>query len=92
MSPLEGDKKEIIKKKRVKILTPNKLLTRLPMLLVQIKAQNNSNKLKSGDRQILYSLYQHFKIMEENMIVIRDLKIFCFNFDRPNDVDENLKH
>ena len=26
------------------------------------------------------------------MIVIRDLKIFCFNFDRPNDVDENLKH
>ena len=92
MSPLEGDEKEIIKEKRVKILAPNKLLTRLPMLLAQIKAQNNSNKLKSGDRQILYSLYQHLKIMEENMIVIRDLKFFCFNFDRPNDVDENLKH
>ena len=30
--------------------------------------------------------------MEENMIVIRDLKTFCFNFDWPEDVDENLKH
>ena len=30
--------------------------------------------------------------MEENMIVIKDLKTFCFNFDWPKDVDENLKH
>ena len=30
--------------------------------------------------------------MEENMIVIRDPKTFCFNFDLPKDVDENLKH
>ena len=30
--------------------------------------------------------------MEENMIVIRDPKTFCFNFDCPKDVDENLKH
>ena len=30
--------------------------------------------------------------MEENMIVIRDLKTSCFNFDWPEDVDENLKH
>ena len=28
--------------------------------------------------------------MEE--IVIRDPKSFCFNFDRPKNVDENLKH
>ena len=28
--------------------------------------------------------------MEENIIVIRDP--FCFNFDRPKYVDENLKH
>ena len=26
------------------------------------------------------------------MIVIRDSKIFCFNFDWPKNVDENLKH
>ena len=29
--------------------------------------------------------------MEENMIVIRDPKKFCFNFDWPKYVDENLK-
>ena len=29
--------------------------------------------------------------MVENMIVIRDLKTFCFNFDWPKDLDENLK-
>ena len=26
------------------------------------------------------------------MIVIRDPKIFCFNFDWPKYVDDNLKH
>ena len=26
------------------------------------------------------------------MIVIRDPKTFCFNFDWPNNVDDNLKH
>ena len=31
-------------------------------------------------------------IMEGNMIVIRDPKTFCFNFDCSKDVDENLKH
>ena len=30
--------------------------------------------------------------MEENMIVIRDPRIFYFDFDCPKDVDENLKH
>ena len=30
--------------------------------------------------------------MEENMIVIRDPKTFCLNFDWPRDVHENLKH
>ena len=40
MPPLEGDK-EGKKGKRLKILTQGKLLTRLPILLVQIKAGNN---------------------------------------------------
>ena len=31
-------------------------------------------------------------MLEGNMIVIRDPKTFCFNFDWPKDVDENLKH
>ena len=30
--------------------------------------------------------------MEENIIVIRDLKTFCFNFDGPEYAEENLKH
>ena len=30
--------------------------------------------------------------MEENIIMIRDPKTFCFNFDLPKYVDENLKH
>ena len=30
--------------------------------------------------------------MEENMILIRDTKTFCFHFDCPKDFDENLKH
>ena len=31
-------------------------------------------------------------IMEQNMIMIRDPKTFCFNFEWPEDVDENLKY
>ena len=66
MSPLEGDKKEEVKKgKGLKILTRNKLLTRLPTLLAQIKAGINSYELKSEMRQILYLLYQHNKITKK---------------------------
>ena len=39
---------------RLKILTPNNLLYRLPILLAQIKAGNNSNKLKNITRQMLH--------------------------------------
>ena len=49
----------------LKILTPNKLLTRLPIRLANIKAGNNSNKLKNEIRQILYLLYQHNKITKK---------------------------
>ena len=49
----------------LKILTPNKLLMKLPVLLTQIKAGNNSNKLKNEIRQILYVLYQHNKIIKK---------------------------
>ena len=62
MPPLEGDEEEVKEGKGLKILTPYKLLTRLLILLVQIKAGNNSNKLKTEIRQILYLLYQQNKI------------------------------
>ena len=62
MLPLEGDEEEVKQGKELKILTPNKLLTRLPILLAQVKAGNNSYKLKNEIRQILSLLYQHNKI------------------------------
>ena len=52
----------------LKILTPNKLLTRLPILLAQIKAWNNSYKSKNEIRQILYLLYQISKKVYNNLI------------------------
>ena len=48
-----------------KNLTPNKLLTRLPILLAQIKAGNNSYKIKNEIRQILYLLYQYKNITKK---------------------------
>ena len=64
MPPLEGDE-EVNGGKGLKILTPDKLLTRLRILLAQIKAGNNSNKLKNEIRQILYLLYHHNKITKK---------------------------
>ena len=58
MPPLEDDEKEVKERKGLKILTPNKLFTRSPILLAQIKVGNNSYKLKNEIRQILYLLYQ----------------------------------
>ena len=43
--------------KGIKILTPNEMLSRLPISLAQLKAGNNSEKLKNEIRQLLYSLY-----------------------------------
>ena len=40
----------------LKILTNKQMLNRLPILLAQIQAANNSNKLKNELRQIIYSL------------------------------------
>ena len=40
----------------LKILTPDQMLSRLPISLAQLKAGNNSEKLKNEIRQLLYSL------------------------------------
>ena len=42
----------------LKILTNKQMLNRLPILLAQIQAGNNSTKLKNEARQILFSLYR----------------------------------
>ena len=49
----------------IKILTPNQMLNRLPIALAQLKAGNNSNKLKNKIRQLLYSLYRSKNITEQ---------------------------
>ena len=46
----------------LKILTPNQMLSRLPITSAQLKAGNNSEKLKNEIRQILYSLYRSKKL------------------------------
>ena len=53
LPPLE-DYKEVKEGRGLKILTTNKLLTRLSVLLAQIKTGYNSNKLKNKIRQIVY--------------------------------------
>ena len=40
----------------LKILTPNQMFKRLPVSLAQLKAGNNSEKLKNEIRQLLHSL------------------------------------
>ena len=42
----------------LKILTPDQMLSRLPISLAQLKAGNNSEKLKNEIRQLLYFLYR----------------------------------
>ena len=52
--------------KGLKILTPSQMLSRLPISLAQLKAGNNSEKLKNEIRQLLYSLY-HSKNMSKQV-------------------------
>ena len=47
--------------KSIKILTPNEMLSRLPISLAQLQAGNNSEKLKNEIRQLLHSLYRSKK-------------------------------
>ena len=42
----------------LKILTPNQMISRLPITLAQLKAGNNSEILKNEIRQLLYSVYR----------------------------------
>ena len=51
--------------KGLKILTPDQMLSRLPITLAQLKARNNSEKLKNEIRQLLYSLYRSKKLTKQ---------------------------
>ena len=49
----------------LKILTPSQMLNRLPIALAQLKAANNSEKLKNEIRQLLHSLYRSKKLTKQ---------------------------
>ena len=49
----------------LKILMPSQMLSRLPTSLAQLKAGNNSEKLKNEIRQLLYSLYRSKKLTKQ---------------------------
>ena len=50
---------------RIKILTPNQMLKRLPIALAQVKAGNNSESLLNEIRQIVYSFYRSKEITKK---------------------------
>ena len=49
----------------LKILTPDQMLSRLPITLAQLKAGNNSLKRKNEIRQLLYSLCRSKKLTKQ---------------------------
>ena len=51
--------------KGIKTLTPNQMLSRLPITLAQLRAGNNSEKLKKEIRQLLYSLYRSKNLIKQ---------------------------
>ena len=53
----------------LKMLTPNQMLSRLPITLAQLNAGNNSEKLKNEIRQLLYSLHRS-KNVQSNCIKV----------------------
>ena len=53
----------------LKILKPNQILSRLPISFGQLKAGNDSEKLKNEIRQILYSLYRSENLQSNSIKV-----------------------
>ena len=62
MSELESEESAAERRNQhgqgLKILTPDQMLSRLPITLAQLKAGNNSQKLINEIRQLLYFLYR----------------------------------
>ena len=85
--------------KRLKLLTPNKLLTTLPVLLALIKAGSHSNILKKIDKYCVYfintikslkNLTSHFNNGKQHILITIEPR--TFHFDLPKYAGINLKH
>ena len=59
ISLLDSDLGKDRKGSGVKVYTPSQLITRLPILMGQLKAGNNSIDLINEIRQIIYLLYRN---------------------------------
>ena len=92
MPQLEGDEEEVKEGNRLKMLTPNKLLTRLPILLAQIKAGNNSYRLKNEIRQILYLLCEHNKSLKEFTTIYYNIGTSHYNNGRKYDCNKKSQN
>ena len=53
----------------LKILTPDQMLSRLPITLAQLKVGNNSQNLINEIRQLLYSLYRSKKLPKQSTTI-----------------------
>ena len=69
MSKLESEESAAQKReheeKGLKILTPQQMLRRLPISFAQLKAGNNSQKLKNEITKLLYLLYRSKKLSKK---------------------------
>ena len=66
MPELESEESVALRREQegqgLKILTPQQMHSRLPTLLAQLQAGNNSQKLKNEIRKLLHSLYRSKKL------------------------------
>ena len=61
---------------KLKVITPKKMLQRLPIALAQVKTSNNSESILNKIRQIVYSLYQSKQITRKLYNnIIKSIKI-----------------
>ena len=54
----------------LKIFARDQMLSRLPITLAQLKAENHSQKLINEIRQLLYYLYRYQKNLQNNSIKV----------------------
>ena len=64
MTELESEESTEQRGVGLKTLTPDQMLSRLPITLAQLKVENNSQNLINKIRQLLYSLYLSKKLTE----------------------------
>ena len=84
---LDGEDREMLRnmnkeEKGLKILSKQQMVSRLPVLLAQMQAGNNSKSLKNETRQLVYALYRSTVLktrLRRNVYDIYKMEIFFMN-------------